>query len=72
MIARKEFKRKEKTNKKNNRRVFTGARTDPEKLGPSSDASPALSTSCLRSEYSLFLEMAVGGEVVAWRERERG
>ena len=38
-----------------------GARTVPEKLGPSSPARPALSTSCFRSEYSLFLERAVVG-----------
>ena len=45
------------------KRKLTGANSVPEKLGPSVDARPALSTSCFRSEYWGFLEIAAeGGE----------
>ena len=53
-----------------------GASSVPEKPDPSSEAKPALSMRLFRSEYSLFLEIAVVG-VGGWlsegrREKERG
>ena len=68
-------KKKKKKNKKLSPWLL-GASSVPEKPDPSSEAKPALSMRLFRSEYSLFLEIAVVG-VGGWlsegrREKERG
>ena len=67
---------KKKKKKKKLYPWLLGASSVPEKPDPSSEAKPALSMRLFRSEYSLFLEIAVVG-VGGWlsegrREKERG